>query len=129
MKTARLQFIVALLAGLVASPTLVSAAESAASAPAQAVAPAASSPDKPGKRPATPQENRDSATTPGDLRPDARVTPQLSIPLNPSGAGKPTYVRPPRGKPAPSGGIDDSAARCKAMADAQARQDCLGKLH
>ncbi len=57
-------------------------------------------------------------------------TPQISVPLMPGGvAGKPTYVRPARGNGAPSGGVDDSAARCNAIADAQARKDCLDKLH
>lgn len=118
----------ALLSALTITPLCARAAEPAASAPA--VAPSAVTPAKAEKRPPTPQEGRDSATAPSDLRPAARVTPQVSVPLLPGGvAGKPAYVRPARGNGAPSGGIDDSAARCNAIADAQARKDCLDKLH
>lgn len=127
MKNLCMPFVAALLVALVATASAVAAPAAAASAPA--VMPAASSPPaKPEKRPATPQESRDSATEPGELRPESRVTPQINVPLNPSGAGKPAYVRPARGKAAPSGGIDDSAARCKAMTDAGSRQECLDKL-
>ena len=126
MKNLCMSFVAALLIAPVAAPPAVAAA-AAASAPA--VMPAASSPTaKPEKRPATPEQGRDSAAAPSDLHSESRVTPQINVPLNPSGAGKPAYVRPARGKAAPSGGIDDSAARCKAMTDAQARQDCLDKL-
>lgn len=133
MKNYRLRFVTASLAAVlgagvavVAVPRVATAAENAASAPA--VLPAASAPTKPEKRPATPQEKRDSATAPGELRTEVRATPQLNIPLKPSGAGKATYVPPSRGKASPSGGIDDSAARCNAMADAKAQQECRDKL-
>ncbi|MEO8125334.1 MAG: hypothetical protein ABI633_14900, partial [Burkholderiales bacterium] len=113
-----------------ATGSAASAPRVVAAASAPAVMPAASAPPtKPQKRPATPEEKRDSGTEPGELRPDSRVIPQINVPLNPSGAGKPAYVRPARGKAAPSGGVDDSAARCNAIADAQARKDCLDKLH
>lgn len=131
MKTLPLAF--ALLAALLAAEPPASAATPAASSPAAsapaavpAVAPPAA---KPEKRPATPEEKRDSATEPGELRPDSRVVPQINVPLKPSGPGKATYVPPPRGKPAQSGGVDDSAARCNAIADAAARKECLDKLH
>ncbi|MCB2019840.1 MAG: hypothetical protein M9915_18000 [Rhizobacter sp.] len=125
-KLPRLCLLAAMLAGLSAMPLAATAAATAASAPA--VAPSAVSPAKPEKRPPTPEEGRDSATAPSDLMPESRVTPQLNLTLTPSGTNKPTYVRPSKGKAAPSGGIDDSAARCKAMSDEKARQDCLGKL-
>jgi len=35
---------------------------------------------------------------------------------------------PPRATATPSGGIDDAAARCGALADAQARDQCRDKL-
>lgn len=127
MKNLRHHFAAALLSAPAFTPLCALAADAAASAPA--VAPSAVTPAKAEKRPATPQEGRDSATAPGDLRPAARVTPQISVPLMPGGvAGKPAYVRPARGNGAPSGGVDDSAARCNAIADAQARKDCLDKL-
>jgi len=85
---------------------------------------------KPEKKILTPAESRDSATAPGDLRPERRVTPQISIPLNKSGQvpAKSLVTPPPRAKPAPSGGIEDAAARCAALADAKARDDCRAKL-
>lgn len=136
MKTLCMHFVTAALVSLLAAPIHAAVAARAASAPAAPAAsapaamPAASvSPVKPEQRPATPDEKRDSATEPGDLRPESRVTPQINVPLSPSGAGKPAYVRPARGKAAPSGGIDDSAARCNAIEDAQARKECLDKLH
>jgi hypothetical protein len=91
--------------------------------------PGASAPAaKPEKRPATPAEMRDSATAPGDLRPERRVTPQLSIPLTPNASPKPVLTPTPKGTTGPSGGVDDSVARCNAMADAQARDACHAKL-
>lgn len=134
MKTLCMHFVTAALAALVAAPiyaaTTGPAAPAAATATsASAVLPAVSAPAKPQKRPATPEEKRDSGTEPGELRPESRVIPQINVPLNPSGAGKPAYVRPARGKAAPSGGVDDSAARCNAIENPQARKECLDKLH
>jgi hypothetical protein len=125
-----------LVLALLAAALPATAAAPAASAPAAAAA--ASAPAaaptapprvaKPEKRPATPEEKRDSGTEPGDLRPESRVVPQVNVPLTPSGAGKATYVPPQRGKPAQHGDVDDSAARCNAIADATARKECLDKL-
>jgi hypothetical protein len=77
----------------------------------------------------TPDELRDSASTPGDLRPEERVTPQIVIPLRKT-------VPPPkapraaarRGTAASSAGIDDLAARCEAQASAAAREKCRASL-
>jgi hypothetical protein len=95
---------------------------SAASAP-----PAAKS----GPKPLTAQQSRDSATMPGDLRPEHPVVPQINIPL---GKKEPAPPKPPSkaasgGKAASApGGIDDAVARCEAQVDAQARADCRAKL-
>jgi hypothetical protein len=74
----------------------------------------------------SPAESRDSASPPGDLRPERPVTPQVSIPLGktPPARAKPEsrVVRP--GKAASTGGIDDAAARCEAQSDEQARAKC-----
>ena len=86
---------------------------------------------KPEKKILTPSESRDSATAPGDLRPDRRVTPQITLPLTEAGRVVPpksVLIPSPRADPAPSGSIDDAAARCLALADAQARDQCLAKL-
>ena len=131
MKTRPHRAVALLAATLVAlsiDARAASASENAASAPDIVASTPARA--KPEKRLATPQEKRDSATAPGELRTEVQATPQLNIPLRSSGgSGKATYVPPARGKAAPSGGVDDSAARCRAMADKKAQQDCLDKLH
>jgi hypothetical protein len=115
-----------LAASVAAAFTSIASAQPAASAPS--IAASAAPTAKPEKRALSPAELRDSATTPGDLRPERRVTPQLSIPLNQNSPPKPALVPAPRATNAPSGGIDDSAARCAALADAQAREACRAKI-
>lgn len=86
----------------------------------------------PDKRNLTPTEGRDSAPTAGDLKPQqSRVAPQLSIPLNNKEGQVPlkALVNPPvRAAAKPSSGVNDAAARCSALADAQAREQCRDKL-
>lgn len=99
----------------------------AASVPsALASAPAA----RPAPRPQTPVERRDSATEPGDLRPERPVVPQVTIPL---GKGSPVAPKPPtrpgrRSQAASAAGIDDAVARCEAQSDARQRADCRAAL-
>ena len=118
-------------------PPLVTAVWAAATvcAQAQAVVPAvgaaASAPltAKPGPRLQTPAELRDSASTPGDLRPEERVTPQIVIPLRKT--APPTKARAAaarRSAAASAAAIDDSAARCEAQSSAQARETCRASL-
>ena len=127
---------VALPAGA-AAPAASAPAKAAASAPsiAAASAPAITAPaptrSVPQKHLATPQEQRESAAGTNQMRPESRVTaPQINVPINPSGAGTPAYSVPRSGKTATGSGgsVDDSAARCNAIADAQERKDCLAKL-
>jgi hypothetical protein len=97
-------------------------------APAQPASAAAPPRGKPSPRLLTPAETRDSASTPGDLRPEDRVIPQISIPLGrtppgPALAPKAAVRRDKAGK----SGIDDAAARCGAQASSQARAACLEK--
>ena len=103
-------------------------AQTAASAPA--ISASAVPAGKPEKRLLTPTESRNSATMAGERQIENPATPQLSIPFNKAGqpAPKSVLLPPPRAKPAPSGGIDDSAARCAALATAQEREDCREKL-
>ena len=94
--------------------------------PSASAAPAA----KPGPRPMTPAEVRDSAAPTGDLRPEGQVTPQISVPL---GKPFPTPPKPtsPAVRPATaasSGGINDAVARCEAQADEAARAKCRDSL-
>ena len=85
---------------------------------------------KPGPKLLTPAELRNSASPPGDLRPDDPVTPQISIPLSkrPPAPLKQELRAVRRGTAASSGGIDDAAARCEAQSDEQARATCRDKL-
>ena len=122
MKTRCLPLAAALL--LAASP-FPATAQSSAPPPisAASVPPAA----KPGPRLLTPAESRNSASPPGELRPERPVTPQISVPL---GKTPPASVKSQsralrRGKAASAaGGIDDAAARCEALSDEQVRAQC-----
>jgi len=64
----------------------------------------------------------ENAELPGDLRPEERIVPQISIPLKRRGVASPA-----RGASAASGknGIDDDAARCSAKKTKAERDDCL----
>lgn len=118
-----------LAAALTLAVSIFGAAAQPASAP---VLPGASAPvtGKPAPRPLSPSELRESATPPGDLRPENPVTPQLSIPLG----KKPVLAPEPRAQrrigsaSAVAGGIDDASARCEAQASDAARAACRGKL-
>jgi hypothetical protein len=105
------------------------------SAMAQTAAPRPSAPAsaplavKPGPRLLTPTELRDSASTPGELRPDERVTPQIVIPLRKTMPPKKTQrAATRRGTAASSASIDDSAARCEAQSSQSAREKCRASL-
>jgi mono/diheme cytochrome c family protein len=105
------------------SVTLTVASVLAASSPAaSSSAPPVVKPRPAVRRPLTPEALRDSGTTPGDLRPEDRTTPQIVVPLNRT---------QPRGKTAPAAQpspINDEAARCEAAPTREARQLCLDKL-
>ena len=108
------------------------AASGQASAPAPESAASASSPAAPrtGPRLLTPAEKRDSATAPGDLRPERRVTPQISVPLGrrqPIESEAPGRARTRASPPAPNG-VDDAVARCEAQRGEQVRAKCRDEL-
>ncbi len=120
------------LAAALAMAVLPCAASAQTSAPPPVSAASASAPSTipPGPRLQTPAQRRDSASPPGDLRPERPVTKQLSIPLGknalPPSKSEARAAR--RGSTAASGGIDDSAARCEARADEQERASCRDQL-
>lgn len=101
--------------------------------PAPLAAPAASAPpvlNKAKPRALTPAEKRDSATVPGDRRPEDPVVPQIRIPL---GKTPPAPVlsraqQQRQDKTAAQGGVDDAVARCKAAATPGERDECLTRL-
>ena len=94
-----------------------------------ASAPSATAPTGPRLR--SPAETGNRAATPGELRPERPVTPQISIPFGkkpppPEKGGEPRTVK--RGKPAASGDVDDAAARCESQTDPTVRASCRAKL-
>jgi hypothetical protein len=97
-------------------------AQAAASAPAGTASAATAA--KPPPRLLTPAQARDSATAPGELRPERQVTPQLTIPLSRKPVPPPSSNEGQRGQAATAGGINDAVARCEAQSDAQARARC-----
>jgi hypothetical protein len=85
---------------------------------------------KPIPRPLSPTELRDSASQPGDLRPEDPIKPQISIPLGkkPPTGSKLVSRAEPRSPAASAGGVNDASARCEAEADEQVRVKCRDKL-
>lgn len=113
-------------AALAASMLLAMAQQGPPPASAPASAPLAT---KPGPRLLTPTELRDSASTPGDLRPEERVTPQIVIPLRKTAPPAKTQRAAARqGTAASSAAIDDSVARCEAQSSEPAREKCRAGL-
>ncbi len=101
--------------------------------PAPLAAPAASAPlvvSKSRPRTLTPAELRDSATVPGDVRPEDPVVPQIRIPLGrtpPVAAHTPAQTQR-HDQAAAMGGVDDAVARCKATEAPAAREACLARV-
>jgi hypothetical protein len=112
---------------LLAMPEHAAQAAQAASAPASAASSAASAPRtaRPVKRPLTAQELRESATFPGDMRPEDMPPPQVKVPLGrkPPPPSPAEAAAAAEGAAAP-GKIDDRVARCKALKDARQRDAC-----
>jgi hypothetical protein len=117
------------MATVLACVALPSSAWAQASAPPS---PAASAPVAAKARPPplTPQQLRESATSPGELRPEHAAVPQINVPLGrkPAVPMKPQSNASRRGEAEPADGIDDAVARCEAQADRQVRADCRARL-
>ena len=116
-----------LAAALTLAAWLISSIAQTATEPPLPVASAPTA-NKPAPRPLSPSALRDSATPPGDLRPEDPVRPQISIPLGRKPAPEPRAQRRIGSASAAAGGINDASARCEAEADPQARLACRGKL-
>lgn len=122
-----------LAAALTLAVSIFSAAAQPASAP---VSPSASAPPaaKADPRPLSPTALRESASPPGDLRPEDPVKPQISIPFGKKPA--PALAPEPRAQrrigsasaSAATGGINDASARCEAEVGDAARAACRSKL-
>lgn len=94
-----------------------------------ASAPAATAPTGPRLR--SPAETGNRAAAPGELRPERPVTPQISIPFGkkqtpPDKREEPRAIK--RGKPEPTGDVDEAAARCDSQVDPGVRASCRAKL-
>jgi hypothetical protein len=78
----------------------------------------------------TAQQLRESATAPGELRPEHATVPQINVPLGkkPAAPVKPQSGASRRGQAEPADGIDDAVARCEAQSDRQVRADCRNRL-
>lgn len=107
-----------------ALPSVPAQAQAQASAPLATAAASAPRPTKPARRLLTPEQARQSATAPGELRPERQVAPQIVIPLTKKPEPPTNPNLPRRGKATSSGGIDDAVARCEAQSDPQARARC-----
>ena len=100
-------------------------------APAAASAPAPLNqrlpPLKPAPRALSPEQKRDVATVPGDVRPADKVIPQINVPIGRTPPPKlPSRAEARRQRQTQAqGGVDDGVARCKAEATAAARRECL----
>ena len=129
MKTDCLKPVIALV---IACQSLMSMAQAPATTPAPE--PVASAPVptgvRPGPRLLTPVESRDSATQPGDVRPEHPVTPQISIPLGktPPTARTPEPIGVKRNRVPASTDVDDAVARCEAQVGEQVRAKCRDRL-
>ena len=110
---------------------LLALAGLSASAQGNSPAPAASAsrPAKPPPRLMSPAETRDSATMPGEFRPEQPAKPQINIPLGKSAdaPAKPAARAASRSKTGPAG-INDAVARCEAVVDAHERAKCRDGL-
>lgn len=114
---------------LAAAVLALASLAAAAQTPAPLPGPLASAP-RTGKMPPrlmSPAETRDSATMPGELRPEQPAKPQIIIPLGKSAnaPAKPAARAASRTGPA---GINDAVARCEALIDASERRKCRDGL-
>ena len=131
MKTDCLKPVIALA---IACLSLASMAQAPAATPTPTPESVASAPVptriRPGPRLLTPVESRDSATQPGDVRPERPVKPQISIPLGktPPAARTPEPIGVKRNRPADAAGVDDAVARCEAQVGEQVRAKCRDRL-
>lgn len=123
------------LAGLVCLAALWAAGPALAQTPAQTPAPGAgaSAPaaaPKPGPKLLSPAETRDSASMPGEFRPEQPAKPQINIPLGKTAVAPvaPASGRPAAGQPGTKAGINDAVARCEAQADERLRASCREAL-
>jgi hypothetical protein len=96
-----------------------------AAPPARAPGAAASAASQPVNAARTAAKAAQDAEVPGDVRPENPVVPQLSIPLKRE-RSKELVAAPKSGNAV--GGVDDGAARCRAMKTSTERTECQRAL-
>lgn len=118
------------LAGLACLAALCAPSSALAQGQGQAPGTGASGPllpARPGPKLLSPAETRDSASMPGEFRPEQPARPQINIPLGntpPAAASRPAQQAQPGSK----AGINDAVARCEAMVDEAQRARCRAGL-
>lgn len=118
------------VAAVLACVAVPSGALAQSSVPAPNTAVSAPTAAKPRPSPLTPQQLRESATPPGELRPERAAVPQINVPLGrkPVVPVKPQSKASRRGEAEPAEGIDDAVARCEAQSDRQVRANCRAQM-
>jgi hypothetical protein len=85
----------------------------------------------PGPKPLSPQQQRETATMPGELRPERPTVPQINVPLG-KGAADPAPNPQPKAASGPqaasAAGVNDAVARCEAEKDKNVRARCRARL-
>ncbi len=121
-----------LAAALTLAAWLNSSIAQTATVPPPLLAASAPTPVKPVPRPLSPTALRESASPPGDLRPEDPVKPQISIPFGKKPATplapEPRAQRRIGSASTAAGGINDASARCEAEVGDAARAACRNKL-
>jgi hypothetical protein len=103
------------IAAGIAAAGLPVAAQNALPDPAD---PAATKAVRPQPRPMTPVQQAQATATPGELRPERPVTPQIQAPI---GRVPPATTEP---TPVPTETLDQRLARCQAELGEKARTEC-----
>ena len=136
------------LTALAAAQVPASIAEPTLAAPSAVPVPVPAPPARTGPRLLSPTETRNSATPPGDLRPERPVTPQIRIPFGkapPPALPAPAPARSPTAGPSANAALPAStapldateaarnagaaaAARCETLVGEQVRAKCRDRV-
>lgn len=137
IRTVALAAITTTVAAQTAAPPAVETPAAPAAPAASALAPEArTNPDRPllpkaAPRVPSPAQRSAQTVTPGQLRPENPVTPQVALPVLGAASGPATLGTPrpaPAGVLVPRGGVDDAVARCNAETNAVERARCREEL-
>jgi hypothetical protein len=85
----------------------------------------------PAPKPLSPQQARETATMPGELRPEQPTVPQINVPLGKGAADAAPNPQPKAAsgpQAASAAGVNDAVARCEAEKDKDVRARCRARL-